>query len=389
MTLPKEKIDLIIETFGKLERGYGLYPFEDEIDEDSKVTHFPFPREEEGVEIEIEHLLEYLEEVDSLEIHDFNRVTTDTITQRVVAVSEILPILYLNSFQAYTKGGIRLRILTEPILIGLAATKKDEYSKYNPPCTSHIAVEVKYNLKEERLSIEEEEKLIKSYFFELSHTYKISFSYSTFENIEEYDPDNIVGDLTNFPHYTEDYNAGMDLFIKANEAISPDLKFLSYYKIFEYFAPVYSKTEAFEAMRKKMDSSKSNDPNADYIASIFDLAKHYEYSLRDKELIKSLLNNTFDLVDIYDSLPKLIKKDLKLQKLEYSTKAETKDSLINKLGNILYNTRNSIVHAKSNFQSNGLECAEENLDELNEFMHMACYSTIKWYNRLPPHLKIT
>ena len=181
----------------------------------------------------------------------------------------------------------------------------------------------------------------------------------------------------------------MDLFIKANQSLSQDLKFLTYYKVFEYFAPYYSKLDAFEAMRKKLDSSNANDLSAYFISTIFDLTKEYDESLRDKELIKSLIDNTFDLVDIYKSLPLYMRKWMKVENLEYKTKKEAKDRVINSLGNILYATRNEIVHAKSNFNPTGIECRTEELEQLNEFMHMACYSTIKWYNRLPKHLKIT
>lgn len=389
----EKEIKFIIESFKKLEEEFGLWEFESEINEEDSDIWIPFPREEGAIEVDIDKLIGYLEEIDSFKIHDYNKVTTDSVTQRVLVSSEVSPIVYLGLLPHCKKDGIQIHITNEPFLIGLAASKLDEYSEYNPPCSSHIAIEVIYKSKESRLSEQDEEKLIKTYLFELSHLYKISFEYGSFKNTEEFDYDSvresIINDSYNLPESTEDYNPGMDLFVKANQSISPDLKYLSYYKIFEYFAPIQSKIEAYEAMRKKLDSSNLSALNADYISSIFDLARKYEQSLRDKELIKSLIDTTFDLVDIYEELPKSIIKELRLKKLEYSTKQEVKDSLINKLGNILYTTRNSIVHAKSNFTSNGLECNIEDLENLNDFMHKACYSTIKWYNRLPNHLKIT
>lgn len=388
MPLKKKEIEFYNQVFKKLEKEYGILELYDEIDKDTEFIYFPFPKEEE-VEVEIEHLDFYFQDIDTLKIHDYNKVTTDRITQRVISVSELSPIIYLGFFQTTTSDGIGLQILTEPILIGLAATKKNEYSKYHPPCTSHIAVEVTYPTKESRLSEEDEEKLIKSYFFELAHTYKISLSFSTFHHAEEFNEEEFQESVKNLPSTTEDYNPGMELFINANQAISADLKFLTYYKIFEYFAPFYSRIDAFEAMRKKLDSSNASSLNGEFIESIFDLTKNYEKSIRDKELIKSLIDNTFDLVDIYDNIPLSIRKKVNVEKLEYKTKKEVKDRVINHLGNVLYTTRNGIVHAKSNFEPTGIECPDEDLEKLNEFMHMACYSTIKWHNRLPKHLKIT
>lgn len=388
MKLTKQEIEILKKGFQTLETKHNLEPLGEEIDEDLLYTFFPFPEEEE-LEVETEHLLYYFNELDSFKIHDYNRVTTDTITQRVITASELGPIFYLGLLHSTTKDKISLQITTEPILIGIAATEKGEYSEYHPPCSSHIAVEVNYPSKESRLSAEDEEKLIKSYFFELSHTYKIGFSFSTFNHPEDFDEEEFHEQIKNLPGSTEDYNPGMDLFVQANQAISNDLKFMTYYKIFEYFAPFYSKIDAFEAMRKKLDSSNAKALNAEYIASIFDLTKNYEKSIRDKELVKSLIDNTFDLVDIYNDLPLSIRNGANVEKLEYKSKKDIKDRVINHLGNVLYSTRNGIVHAKSNFESTGIECPEEDLEQLNEFMHKACYSTIKWYNRLPKHLKIT
>lgn len=388
MKLTKEEVEILRKGFLTLETKHNLEPLREKIDKDLHYTFFPFPDEEE-LEVETENLFNYFNELDSFKIHDYNRVTTDTITQRVITASELSPIFYLGLFHSTTKDKISLQITTDPILIGIAATEKGEHSEYHPPCSNHIAVEVNYPSKESRLSDEDEEKLIKSYFFELSHTYKIGFSFSSFNHPKGFDEEEFHKKIKKLPGSTEDYNPGMDLFVQANQAISNDLKFMTYYKIFEYFAPFYSKIDAFEAMRKKLDSSNAKALNAEYIASIFDLTKNYEKSIRDKELVKSLIDNTFDLVDIYNDLPLSIRKAINIENLEYKTKKDVKDRVINYLGNVLYSTRNSIVHAKSNFESTGIECPEIDLVQLNDFMHKACYSTIKWYNRLPKHLKIT
>tara|TARA_B110000967_G_C18884655_1_gene563218 strand:- start:1344 stop:2513 length:1170 start_codon:yes stop_codon:yes gene_type:complete len=389
MTLKKKDIKLLETVFEELEVKYGIKHNNDYFEEETDTIYFEFPREFEDIEYEVEEVLGIFSEIDTLEIHDLNRVTTDTITQRAVTASEVDPFLYLGFFSQVVINNIHLKIIDSPILIGIAATEKDEYTKYYPPCSPHVAVQVDYPNKESRLSVEGEEKLITSFFFEIAHSYKTSFKFTTFEHPEEFDEEAFEEKVKNLPNSIEEYNEGMDLFIKANQSLSQDLKFLTYYKVFEYFAPYYSKLDAFEAMRKKLDSSNANDLSAYFISTIFDLTKEYDESLRDKELIKSLIDNTFDLVDIYKSLPLYMRKWMKVENLEYKTKKEAKDRVINSLGNILYATRNEIVHAKSNFNPTGIECRTEELEQLNEFMHMACYSTIKWYNRLPKHLKIT
>ncbi len=80
-------------------------------------------------------------------------------------------------------------------------------------------------------------------------------------------------------------------------------------------------------------------------------------------------------------------KKIKTKSITYKTNKDSLDKICEILGNILYSTRNQIVHAKSNYSANGLECPEEDLKDLNNFMHKACYSLIKWYNRLPDYQK--
>jgi hypothetical protein len=386
--MTKEEIEEIKSYFEKLHNDYDFEELDNEIELGDETINIPFPRDTE-IEFEPEYLLKYLREYDSIKIHNLNKVTTDTITQRVISISDYSKYIHFDFFEMSFEGDITLTITSEPFLIGLGATKTDNWDKYYPPCSSHIAIEIQYPNKESRISEEDEERLIKSFFFEISNSYKVSFEFSTFEYIEYYNFEEVEEKSKDLPKSFEEFNIGMDLFIKANQSLSSDLKYLSYYKIFEYFGPFHSRIEAFEAMRKKLDSSSANNPSAEFISSIFDLTKNYEKNIRDKELIKSLIDNTFDLVDIYKSIPLSIRKNMNLEVLEYKTKKEVKDRIINHLGNVLYNTRNAIVHAKSNYDPTGLECKDEELGELNDFMHMAAYSTIKWYNRLPKHLKIT
>lgn len=86
---------------------------------------------------------------------------------------------------------------------------------------------------------------------------------------------------------------------------------------------------------------------------------------------------------------KRISKNLHFNQTElnYSSKSETLTGIIASLGTILYSTRNSIVHAKSNYKSDNNECNAQDLPIFNEFLKEACYAIINWNNRLPDHLK--
>lgn len=383
----KRQIKEIKISLSKLCADFQLESFQDDIGHNTEIVDLSFPGEDDYIGFDIDYIKICLNEIESLQIKDDNKVTTDTITQKAIYISSnYYPYLYLGLFEQNLQDGIILRICDNPLLIGLACTKTKEYNKYNPPCSRHLAVEIIYPTKETRLPPDEEDKMLSSYFFEIANSFEMAINYSSFHL------DNDAFDEEQITHLSlnklENYNYGMDLFIQANESITPDLKYLLYYKIFEYFAPIYSKIEAYDILRKKLDNVnlRSNDP--EYLASFFDLSTKYSRSLRDKDLIKSLLNNTFDLIDVYQYLPLSIRKQkIKSVNINYKTNKDSLERIIDLLGDILYSTRNQIVHAKSNYVSNGLECAESELEELNHFMHKASYSIIKWYNRLPNHQK--
>lgn len=373
----------------KLTTDFGLEKFNSTIDYHTKEIYLPFPDDdEELIRYDVEELKMYYDQIDTLQIIDNNTVITERITQKVIEPDKNLYYyLYLGYYENFLRNGIILRIIDNPLLIGLAAVKTKQYNEYNSPCSRHVAVEVIYPSKHERLSTDDEDKMLKAYFFEIANKQKISLKFSSFQLTK----DDIDEENNNFIDLTklEEYNLGMDLFIKANSSLSEDLKFLFYYKIYEYFAPIYSKVEAFELLKRKLDNVNSQIHDSDYMNSFFDLARKYDKSLRDKELVKSLINNAFDLVDLYHWLPDSIRtKKIKIRSINYKTNKDILDKIGDILGDILYSTRNQIVHAKSNYDSTGMECSDADLEELNTFMHKSSYSLIKWYNRLPIYQKI-
>ena len=73
--------------------------------------------------------------------------------------------------------------------------------------------------------------------------------------------------------------------------------------------------------------------------------------------------------------------------MDYDIDQEKQIGISNFLGSVIYSTRNQIVHAKSNYVQDNYECPTQDLGQFNIFIKHACYASIKWYNRLPQHLK--
>jgi len=355
----------------------------------------PFPRDE-AIQ-KVENFYRLIPEFETVEIIDRNKVITERFTQRAIAsdIGVLENLLDENNFEIETEDNIKLRIVPTPILIGIGAIVLGEYDKFSPPCSTYSAVEIEYLNKKSRLSSQDEEELIKSYFFEIANKLNCgiffihvseSGMYGTREDIEEeQDPIPIIKKVGQF-------NQGMTMYLKANQHIDFDIKLLYFYKILEYFAPVVVRIKANEKLRTKLDSPNAINPNADFLQSIYQLTRKYDEDLKDKDLVKAVFRECIDVIDLFEYLPVSIKKRvkglLKEQNISYDLKEDKISILANTIGGIVYSTRNSIVHAKSNYRSDNNECPEEDLNELNSFLKHACYSTIKWYNRLPNHLKI-
>lgn len=371
----------------KLEDNFDLPKYNYDIDFETEEIFLQFPNDDDELNTyHIDELTLYYDQIDSFEIINDNKVISKNITQRVIEINKNFSYyLYLGLFENKLENGVILRVRDSPLLIGLAAVKQRQYHKYSSPCSKHTAVEIVYPSGSLRLTEEEEDEMLKVYFFEIANFFKVSINYKSY-----YLNDNDYLEEENYLKIEklEKYNFGMDLFIKANSSLSDDLKFLYYYKIFEYFAPIYSKMEAYDLLKKKLDNVNSQNHDSKYLNSFFELAKKYDKSLRDKELVKSLINSTFDLVDVYDFLPESIRlRKIKVKSITYKSNKDSLEKITEIIGDILYATRNQIVHAKSNYEATGLECPEEDLDKLNNFMHKASYSVIKWYNRLPDYQK--
>ena len=151
------------------------------------------------------------------------------------------------------------------------------------------------------------------------------------------------------------YTKAMDYFSKAIEIEDQEIKYLHFYKIIEYFSPVASKKSAYNLLNLRLDALKIKNRDQKYLESIFQLTRDYDTSLKDKELATTILRECVDSLELFEILPnsiqQRIKKRFHLQKDVDVTalNATEKDEIDKEIGQMLYSTRNQIVHAKSNY----------------------------------------
>lgn len=351
-----------------------------------------FPRDD--IKIRVETLMNYIPEFKNL-VLSAEKATSNRFTQMPV-FSSGKPLDYLLNeieFNVIVPGEFKIKLIDNPLLIGIAATKLGLYDKIAPPCSSYFAVEVEYEASERRRSQQEELKIIKSFLFEFSNLAHCSIDITVIEDSDYYNEYKEPEKQIIKTSFLQDFSEGMDLFRKALESHDEEIRFLYYYKIIEYYSPIAAKRTAFDTLTKKLDSLKFAQITSADLNSIIAIADRYRLAQSDKELAQSLLGDSVDIVDSYKLLPSEIRTRLskqhqfKADAIDYSTKQEVRQGILTSIGTILYSTRNSIVHSKSTYRSDNHECKKEDLAKLNIFLNKVCYNIINWNTRLPNHIK--
>ena len=398
MAITKENIDSLKARLDKLVEIFSIEEYYDttELNIGDKDVFIGFPDEFEGIEYTIEEFIRYTEDIESIKKVNNSTVRSSKISQTIISVDEFIFDIKDIKNNIIENDILTLRIITKPFLIGLLASKNQIYNEdYGIfPCSSYTAIEIVYRNSSDMLEIQEEENLINGYLFYLSNKYNTpivisEFEQLDFEEFEEYCSNrDEPSKITNIPvESLINHSSLMDMFIDAMSIGDEEIKFLYYYKIIEHCSPVVSKIRAYEMLNRKLDMLPHSKRDYKYLNSIFDLTREHDKSLRDGELAHSVLSECIDIVQLYEFLPDSIKKILS-KKIQYNNKEinydlnEGKQNQIKKeVSNILYATRNKIVHAKSNYTLNGDECHANDLPELNLFISKLCYCLVVWNDR--------
>ena len=185
----------------------------------------------------------------------------------------------------------------------------------------------------------------------------------------------------------------MRYYSKALRIADPDMQYHHLYKIIEHFSPLVSKKIAYEKLNQKLDTLSVVSRDCRYLDSLLDLAKQYQVSLKDKELCKTVLLECIDIVPIFHLLPVTLQMDIakrcsvKAESLSESS-VTVLEKVKNELGEVIYMTRNRIVHAKSNWGSSDRACLEADMPEMNEFMKALAKCLIVWNGRQPKEFRV-
>lgn len=358
-----------------------------------------FPRENENYILNDEEIIEFSEEIESLEFNKSYSRTKNKIQFPFLLTDSLDVLLEKLNFE-FENTDYKILIKDYPLLIGIANVAQNLYSKYAPPLTTYHCVEI-INKSKDELSVDEALKLVKSFILEFNQATNMIIELTELHDFDsDYygyvdDEDDDLEVESNPIEISEliNFNDAIDFYLKAQSTIDGEIKFLYYYKIVEYFSPKVAKLKSYDILSKKLESIKYKSAKSEDLDSIMEIAEAFRKSKSDSELAKTVLSSGIDIVSLFPLLPesvqKLIGKDcgININSINYNLSADKLDTILNVLGKILYSTRNSIVHAKSNYNSNSYECKFADLDQLNTFLCKATYQVFKWNDNLPKNLK--
>lgn len=370
--------------------------------EDEEVE-IDFPDDFDVAAYNYESFLDYMSDIETLQEVDKTTVRTSHIRQTVIDSKYNGWSQFDEKITSYQFDGnfFTVSVVKNPFLIGVMNVKNGNYDdNYGiGPCSFYLALELKY-LTEQRLEEIEEKILFEQITFYLTKEFGVAINI-----VEVQDVDSIVED----DFYDEDdtdsikrvkvsdlmvFNPMMNLYRQALATENYEIKFLQYYKIIEYISPVVAKLTAYDKLNMRLDLMATTTRDYKYLDSLFSIARKYDTDIKDDYLCISVIQNCVDVIPLWKYIPERLKKqmkktlEIKSKEIDDNLNDEQLSGLQKQIAKMLYATRNSIVHAKSNYESNGYELTVNELKDCNKMMDIISMSVIQWNERQSDNYKI-
>ena len=405
-SLEEEGISFSDDSGYLTEEEYEEVPDEIEIEE---IT-LSFPDDQEYSIYPIEDFIEYMEEIDSIKRVDKTTVRTNHIIQTLISSSRMGYSGFEDKLFSYSfsDDDVDVSIVSNPFLVGVMNSRDGIYEEdfgYGA-CEPYKAIEIRVhgeanvNAQElvERICYFLTDKLdVAVYPSEIADINGLYFRVDEYYDYDEDDDgpekpsESTEIGLKEVPRYSPI----LKLYRQAKRVEDPEIQFLQYYKIVEFVSPMVARKVAYERLNKRLDLLPSVERDHEFLDSILLLSKKYDTDRRDDTLATSVIESCVDVVPLFGMLPERIRKTLKgvlkFQK-DFLTDDDVTEEQIKglqkQIASIIYDTRNSIVHAKSNYTPTGKEIHIDELPQANYVMEVIARSIINWNIRQPEGFRV-
>jgi hypothetical protein len=365
-------------------------------DEDDKII-VSFRNGTEKFSYSKKDFLEFVEECLNMTILENGTFFTKRRFFQIVEIGDIENhsfFYYEKKVSSRDSEGNSISLQFESAFTGYAALLCNGYHRDIQHPLGYTSLELCYKKTPVSIDIADATKRIDRFLFTMATTQNCVLYRANFIGLvdptKNYD-ENAKDHSISLPPLVE-YNEAITLFVSAVQTFSPDLELFGLYRVFEYFGPVVTRLEINDLLASKLKSPNVLNPDRRFLDEIVKLIRDYDKRQDDEQAIAMVFSACIDILNIINLLPSGVKTEaLSKTSLKYID-ASTPKNKIKKfnsvVGKILYSTRNSIVHAKANYQPSYYECPEQELSEFNNFLRAAAAQVIDWYNKLPDYQKI-
>lgn len=280
--------------------------------------------------------------------------------------------------------------LTEGFTVfGAAVAASGDYDKDLQPAMGDLFVEVRYSRP---LSADTARYVAASYLFELSSSLDLEFEAdarpTTLEDEELYSESErrvsaarlrplLLG--KGMPELLKLYN-------KAVAAADDEIRILYFAKVIEYVSQTVVRQQATEAIRTKLLSPRALNPDAEFVAELQAVVEEQRIFRKDREAMKQTMIACCDVSELSNAAPPFLTKLRSISSPSGSPR-QAEDALA-QLGYSLSATRNSVAHAKANYEPTGEECPEGQLAGFAECVKLAAQQTVRWYHARPEEMRV-
>lgn len=301
------------------------------------------------------------------------------------------PIYKIPSIESNIDGNkVTCSIISGVTIFGIVTNFNQNYSSIYPSVfDTDKFIEIYFH--NNQLTNTQIDTIFNAFLFELSATLginvQVDYRYDISQNVNECDgweyPPSRIRPLI----YGEGIDELLELFNDANRHTENyNYSIIQYTKIIEYVSQTVINEDITEKAMKKLSSSKSLQPDANFIKELENLfVDNKDTYSKDKNAIKITLEKCCDFDEVFDLAPKYLKKVDSYKNNITNPKFNIEDGrkkAFEELCEAVSNTRNALSHAKANYTTKGNECPDKYKEEYMRMIRLIAIQVIRWYSNL-------
>jgi hypothetical protein len=276
-------------------------------------------------------------------------------------------------------------------IFGLLVAAGGDYDKYYPPVTEdELFLEIQFSPDLQEFIVRD---VVEAYIFELGASHKIYLIPSPRLSVDWEDFWEEDDEKENPPEVTrirplligKGIRSILQLYNKAFEVTDPEIRLLFLTKVIEHASPTIVRQKLITSVQTKLLTPRALRPDAKFILELDLLFQDLRTYRKDKDAINLTVEQCCDCEELKRVAPPFLTK---LVLLKDNPNQQERNGALREFADSLYATRNSVAHAKANYESTGTECPDSEIGQFLECVQLAAQQVIRWYARCPEHLRV-